>query len=668
MKEKTPKPKSVELKIPKIKQSLLKLKKEKILKASKDPRKARITKRVKKYSLNQQTSAVRSLHSTCVDFLNTSAYRNYAREQLSIINKHSKMKILQDFKKKFNFDGMKRANAAVNQKLNRLEKMNSLQEMCGELLKDKSRLLEINESEEEAMSENYDGEEIPSLKELSRRVLSSMDINVVEDDYLYSPLSLKELCESFIYSHNQYFLIEEVSSVPKLQDLCKNVLSETNIFINIDGESDGIFNLNEESEACASDGTVGEDIFIVEENSGNVGELFESDQLNSFERSEILRKIQRVANIEDDDEIIRAIGALHRDEDAESIINNNDSNVTNKNFSDANEFPGTNEEMKFDSEMSFMSLMDDDLLHSVQYEEIISLNERRDKATKKIVEILRFKHLNRSDIKQATKTIRAILKKSLAYQRSQRFSNAKRREQIDTLKRQARAALWKLKEMRNCDKSSIDESFIEEAPSPIIERLESENESQYIAKEHSKAQSLSESIFNHEPTTFIDESPDDCFDAHAELNFPKLPAMFPSINEYKLDRKSSGRVDVKDIDEAKRRRLNFDESLLSIEKQEVRRSSHSSSSSRRHHRHHHHSPRQQHHSSRSHQSSRSTHKHSSRHNNYKPRDQMKHSEAKRLVIPSYKLYDKDLDVKLKIMPFVRIEREERVDDLVKQYN
>lgn len=47
---------------------------------------------------------------------------------------------------------------------------------------------------------------------------------------------------------------------------------------------------------------------------------------------------------------------------------------------------------------------------------------------------------------------------------------------------------------------------------------------------------------------------------------------------------------------------------------------------------------------------------------------MKHSEAKRLVIPSYKLYDKDLDVKLKIMPFVRIEREERVDDLVKQYN
>lgn len=659
VKVKAPKLKCVDSKIPKIKQSLSKLKKEKILKAaSKDPRKARITKRAKKYSLNPRTSSVRSLKSTCVDFLNTSAYRNYAREQLSIINKHSKMRILQDFKKKFNFDGMKRANAAVNQKVNRSMKMNSLRDLCGELLKEKSRMLEINESED-VPSENC--EEFPSLKELSRRVLSDMDINVVENEYLYSPLTLKELCESFIYSHNQYFLIEEVSSVPKLQDLCKNVLSETNIFINIDEENNGIFSLNDESEAIQSSEIVGEDIYI-EENSDNVGELFESEQLNSFERSEILRKIQRVANIEDDDEIIRAIGALHRDDDVESIINNNNSNVTNKNFSDANEFHATNDETKFDSEMSFMSLMDDDLLHSVQYEEIISVNDRCGKATKKIIEILRFKRLNRSDIKQATKTIRAILRKSLAYQRTHRFRNAKRREQIEALKLQARAALWKLKELRNCDNisnnSTSERSFIEASP---INQREFENESQYDAKDDTKAQSPNETIFDHEPTPFLDDSPDDCFDAHAELNFPKLPAMFPSINEYKLDRKSSSRGDVKDTDEAKRRRLTFDESLLSIEKQEVRRSR--QSSPRSHHRRHH-----RHHSSRSHESSRRHHKHSSRHNNYKPRDQMKHSEAKRLVIPSYKLYDKDLDVKLKIMPFVRIEREERVDDMVKQYN
>ncbi|KAG5676260.1 hypothetical protein PVAND_006108 [Polypedilum vanderplanki] len=34
----------------------------------------------------------------------------------------------------------------------------------------------------------------------------------------------------------------------------------------------------------------------------------------------------------------------------------------------------------------------------------------------------------------------------------------------------------------------------------------------------------------------------------------------------------------------------------------------------------------------------------------------------------YKLYDKDLDVKLKVRPIVRIEREDRVDDLLKKYN
>lgn len=674
VKVKATKLKSDETRIPKIKQSLLKLKKEKILKASssKDPRKARITKRGKKYSLNQRTSSVRSLQSTCVDILNTSTYRNYAREQISIINKQSKMKILQDFKKKFNFDGMKRANAAVSQKLNRSEKMNSLRQICGELLKDKSRILESNDSEDVPSENCGDEEEFPSLLELSRKVLSDMDIDVVENDYLYSPASLKELCESFIYTHNQYFLIEEVSSVPKLQDLCKNVLSETNIFINIDEENEGIFTINDddETEAIQSSEIVGEDIYIVEENSGNVGELFESEQLNSFERSEILRKIQRVANIEDDDEIIRAIGALHRDEDVESIINNNNSDVTNRNFSESNEFSTTNEESKFDSEMSFLSFMDDDLMHSVQYEEIISINDRGDKATKKIVEILRFKHLNRSDVKQATKTIRAILKKSLTYQRSHRFRNAKRRRQIEALKRQARAALWKLKKLRNCDnildESTSEHSFIK-AVSPINQR-ESENESQYDAKDDTKAQSPHEIVFNHfDPTSFINDSPpDDCFDVQAELNFPKLPAMFPSINEYKLDRKSSNRSDVEDIYDAKRRRLTFDESLLSIEKQEVRKGSQSSSRNRQHR--HHSTSRHHHNSAKSHESSRSYHKHSSRHNNYKPRDQMKHSEAKRLVIPSYKLYDKDLDLKLKSMPFVRIEREEKVDDMLKQYN
>lgn len=725
LKEKSPKTKNVEPKVSKTKQSILKLKKEKNLKAtSKDPRKVRITKRVKKYSLNQRTSAVKTLQSTCVDFLNTSSYRNYAREQLSIINKFSKMRILKDFKKKFNF-GLKKPNLSINQKLNHSVRINSLREICGNLLKDKSRILDLNDGDDthEAMQcDNFINSEnaFPTLKELSRRVLTEMDINVVENDYLYSPLSLKDICETFIYSHDQYFLIEEVSNVPKLQELCKTVLSETNIFINIDEETDGIFTLNDEPEALEDNSLVenvddGEPIYIVEENSGNVGELFESENLNSFEKSEILRKIQRVANIEDDDEIIRAIGALHRD-DVESIINNNNSNVSNKNiscanenFAETNELCMSNEEMKFDSEMSFMSYMENDLMHSVQYEEIISVNDKGDRATKKIVEILRHKYLNRSDLRQATKTIKAILGKSLMYQRTQRFCNAKRREQINALKQQARAALLKLKESNNCDNI-----FLSAKPCGETRRWSSTEsspiqESQNYAKDDTKAQSH-QNLFNHEPTAIFDDSiAADYYNGQAEPNFPKLPAVFPSINEYKIDRKSSNRSGVKDKNNIKQPKLTFAESLLSIEKmygrsngengvaseenhhrnerrnsQNNHRSSTSSSSSSSHRyyderrydrRRHHSSNHGRHHSrstrSRSHErnsdSSRRNYHNSSRHNYYKP-DQMKHSEARRLVIPSYKIYDKDLDVKLKIMPFVRIEREEKVDGLVKNYN
>lgn len=854
-KVRTPKLKSE--KIPKIKQNILKLKKEKILKASKDPRKMRMTKRVKKYSLNQHGSSVKSLKSICVDFVNTSAYRNYARQQYSIIDKFSKQRILKDFKKKFNFDGMKRANAAVNQKSNHSVRINSLREICGQLLKEK--LLEINEDEEEEEfsyiedeEESFESEndELPSLMELSKRALSEMDISVVENDFLYSPMSLKELCETLIYNNRQYFVIEEVSNVPKLQDLCKAVLSETNIFINLDGESEAIFELEEAAGLQAIESVDDEPIYIVEESSGNVGELFESENLNSFEKSEILRKIQRVASIEDDDEIIRAIGALHRDDDVESIINNNDSNVSNKNISNFGEMNGfVGDEMKFDSEVSFLSYMDDELM---QYEEIVPLNDTGNKASKKFLESLRLKYLNRADVRQATRTLNSILKKALSYQRAHRFHNAKRRGQIEALKQQARAALSKLREAKSCDKvegearnceeiefevrnfEKIEEDAInfekvenevrncenlekeaknsekaenevrnfekikmeaknsektenevinfekikmearnrgkiekktrncekldeeagnsgktenevinfekikmearnrgkiekkarncekieeeanffdkiddeeknfdtvdeEAAPSredeaeslakdasPVAQQ-EPEDESQLYAKDE---EAQSSPLISRRTAPIIDDSPVDDFyggqfaSRHAERNLPQLPSVFPSINEYKIDRKSSNRCDMKDIDD-KPRKLSFDESLLCIEKsygkssaEENRhrhvydkRSSHSSSHRRRHsHSHRHHSSRRSS-RSRSHRSTRSKSRerrnNSSRHN---AKDQMKHSEAKRLVIPSYKIYDKDLDVKLKIMPFVRIEREERVDDMVKQFN
>lgn len=661
LKVKSPKLKSPVEKVPKI----LKLKKEKILKASKEISKVRITKRIKKYSLNLKSGSVKNLQSLCVDVINTSTYRNHAREQLKIINKQSKMRILKDFKKKFNFDGIKRPNSAINQKFNHSVRINSLREICGKFLKDKSRLLEITDDDDNDSQHDNANCDFPTLKQLCKSALTEMDIDVVEDDYVVSPPTLKELCETFIYSNRQYFLIEEVSNVPKLQDLCKNVLSETNIFINLDEANNGIFSLGEPEDAATVDDN--EPIYIVEESSGNVGELFESENLNSFERSEILRKIQRVASIEDDDEIIRAIGALHRDDEDESIIiNNNDSNVSNRNIScadEANEFSVSNEEEKFaESEMSFLSYMDDDLLHAVQYEEIISGS---DKVASKTLEILRHKYLNRADVRQATKTIKCIVRKSLTYQRVSRFRIAERR-------RQRRAALLP---------SNGDDHG----------RATSQHESEYESQQNAKEAQRHD--YHRRAISDDDSSPvdDDVFESYsqAEHNFPKLPAVLPSINEYKIDRKSSDRGDVKDTYEAKRHKLTFDESLLKIDQKMYGRSSddsrrHRHHSDRRHSSHrssHHHSRRRsrsrdrghrqsshsRHHRSNRSRSPRKSYHNSSRHNNYKA-DQNKHSEAKRLVIPSYKLYDKDLDVKLKIMPFVRIEREEKVDDMVKKYN
>lgn len=201
-------------------------------------------------------------------------------------------------------------------------------------------------------------------------------------------------------------------------------------------------------------------------------------------------------------------------------------------------------------------------------------------------------------------------------------------------------------------------------------------------------------------TTVVDKIP-----IRAESNLPKLPSALPSINEYRLETKTNHRNSIKDKSTThKTRRLNFEESLLNIEKKLMtfengdasesddyrksssrRRSSSSSqhyreksSSSRR--RHHHKSSSGRSHRSNGHRHRRSRSRSRSRENSrrkenhhkssrekicYK-KDQIKHSEAKRLVIPSYKLYDKDLDIKLKTMPYVKMEREEKVDEMMKR--
>jgi hypothetical protein len=619
------------------KETILKLKKEKILKVSKDLRKSsRIPKRIPKYSLNRRTSSVKSLQLICVDLLNTSHYRNYAREQLSISKKFSKMKVLKDFKKKFNFEGMKKPPPVINQKSNHSR---------GRLTS--SGIFKVQ-----------------SLKELCTNLLSSMNVSIVD---LFTPPSLKDLCESFIYSNRQYFHIEEVSAVPKLQDLCKNTLSATNIFINLD-DANNVYALSEESNVAAD-----EPIYIVEESSGNVGELFETDTLNQDEKCELMRKIQRAtASIEDDDEIIRAIGALH-DEEEDDDDNNNSDEVFNKNIID---------------------YLDDgdDLFQAIQYEEIISVNSgnSRGEKMKKIVEILRHKYLNRPNVRQACRTFQRIMHKSLNYQRVRKFHNERRKTRINELLQQARNAMCKLRRASNCDNIKGEEEH--ESDEVVMEPLVVDNVNVIESREE---------------------------DEKEIENLPKLPIIFPSINEYKIEQKGNhqhiitnyqnndnNKDDRRRFVEAKKRKMSFDESLLNINKMYRKRSENSNeksttnhrddhrSSSRRsrHHRHHHHHRHED--KSRSRRRSRSRHRRSRKessddrsssqkshhHNNntnnnnnnisssrYDRRDQNnKHSEARRLIIPSYKLYDKDLDVKLKVRPYVRIEREEHVDDLVKK--
>lgn len=690
-------------KLPKIKQQILKMKKDKIFKTAKEQRKVRITKRMKKYSLNPRSSSlVRSLQSICVDFVNTSQYRNFARTQLSIINKRSKKRVLEDFKKKFNFDGMKKQTTTpINQKLNHSVRINSLTEICGKFIKNKARQQQIedddddddvfssrDEFEEEIIyddieSESLDATEVPTLKNMCKQFLANMNYDVVENDnFVFNPPTLYEICGTYIYNTPQYFNVveEEVEEVPRLDELCNGVLSDENLYVTNEAESSV-----EEMIPAAENTDSSDPIYIVEENSGNVGELFETESLNTFEKTELLRRIQRAANIDDDDEIMRAIGALHVDP---IIDNNNECDVSNKNiqgrptgggnesvvdneslFSDANELSMLNaNDMKFDSEMAFY----DDLLHSVQYEEI--LNDDGHKTSNNTMEILRHKNLNCSEKRQRRKAVGKIIKKSVKFQRRRPVTR-----------------------QRN---GNVNAEMLTTAPNKLTESHFIDDAKARQQKVNMSNDDSTKTISRTEANIFVDKNP-----IRAESNLPKLPSALPSINEYRLERKSNHRNSIKDKSTIHKytRKLSFEESLLKIEKKMMtlkngdasdsedyhkstsrrRRSSSSSqhrheksSSSRRHH--HRHKTSRSHRSnghrrhrsrSRSRESSsrrrKESHHKSSREKSCYKKDQIKHSEAKRLVIPSYKLYDKDLDIKLKTMPYVKVEREE-VDEMMKR--
>ncbi|CAO1340165.1 unnamed protein product [Diamesa tonsa] len=718
-------------KAPKIKEKILKLKKEKILKP--DHRKLRITKKYRKYALNPRPSSnVKSLKTICIDFVNTSTYRNYFREQLSVKIKCSKRQLLDDIKKKFNFDSIKKQQSPINQKKNHSVRINSLQEICDKVLQDKP----YNENDGQRSQNNSDIDSdnvVTTLKNLCKTVLHNLNVNVVEN-IIYEPSTLHELCESVIYSNRQYFLIEEVSNVPKLQDLCKVILSETNIFINIDETEDVtnndvcmltepnvMENYGESSLTAIED----EPIYMVEDN--NAVELFSaSENLNVFEKSELFRKIQSVANIDDDDEILKAIGELHRDNDNNECNNNNNCNVSNMNLAEANETNelctvGSVNNTKFDSVTSFMSYANDDLMHSIQYEEIIPIDLKLEQS-KQIIESLRTKYFNRKDVTQRVTIIRKLLKKYLRYQRGNRCK-----------------LLWqqniqhfheKWLKLQSKTSNKINRKLSSSYPIPNDTILNSHNtndhhhhqiinnESHKIAKEDTCYYPITKPTqHNDSSNTFLDKLDDI---EQMENNIPQLlPSIFPSINEYKIERPinchHSG-SQTKDISDSKKRKLTFEESLLSIDKiygngtgnggnssskdeltfdnnKYRRESSHRSSSDKHRHdrvyseqksRHRERSRhrdrsrnRSYHHDNRSRHRSRSNHRdnrhhrsyhRSSRHQHYQHRnDQIVHSEARRLIIPSYKLYDKNLDIKLKTKPYVKIERTECVDDMGKQF-
>ena len=799
-------------KAPKIKEKILKLKKEKILKP--DHRKLRITKKYRKYAFNQRPSLnVKSLKTICIDFVNTSTYRNYFRQQLSVKNKCSKRQLLDDIKKKFNFDSIKKQQSPINQKRNHSVRINSLQEICDNVLKDKPygndgqksqdnsdidsdsntdsydnfeahsveidaenevekfleqcnehasekscNKIEIDDDNDESIDEdltqvptlshlnNNLHKETPivvqTLKNLCKTMLHDLNVNVVEN-IIYEPSSLTELCESVIYSNRQYFLIEEVSNVPKLQDLCKVILSETNIFINIDETEDVINNdvsmlsepntmenYNESSMTAIED----EPIYMVEDN--NAVKLFSSssENLNSFEKSELFRKIQSVANIDDDDEILKAIGELHRDNDNNECNNNNNCNdVSNMNLAETNELciVGSVDNTKFDSVTSFMSYANDDLMHSIQYEEIIPIDLKLEQS-RKIIESLRCKYFNRKDVKQRRTVIKKLLKKYLRYQKTNRckllwqkniqhFHDKWLKLQTKSLLLQANGSN---KINRKLSSSYTNDTILNSRTTNDHHHQIIKNESHKIAKEDTSCYypNTKSTQHNNDSKAYLNKFDD--ID-QMENNIPQLPSIFPSINEYKIEQPNNScqrsASQVKDIRDSKKRKLSFAESLLRIDdnlyskvdnynsngsnsnckdktlipqhmidNKYRRESNHRSSSDKHRHdrvyseqksRHrersrHRDRSRNRYHDNQRHRS-RSNHRdnrhhrsyhRSSRHQHYQHRnDQIMHSEVRRLIIPSYKVYDKNLDIKLETKPYVKIERTEFVDDKGKHY-
>ncbi|XP_062542500.1 uncharacterized protein LOC134210468 [Armigeres subalbatus] len=218
----------------------------------------------------------------------------------------------------------------------------------------------------------YDYQRVPPLRTLCYEYL-------LENNSLPQPQSLQKICEQFICNNRHLFIIEEVrSEPPRLQELCQKVLNETNIIIDVNDfciiddeveqekETEGRVFIVEDDHGSIEDllresEDMGGDVIVLSDDVGDEHEIFfedagcseevqvtlESSQSLSDSDNEIYRKVER--------EIERMMTTSSDEEDDAS--NRCDAMVMQE---------------EFDNE--FYSFVGGD--ECIQYEEVIPVNKQ----------------------------------------------------------------------------------------------------------------------------------------------------------------------------------------------------------------------------------------------------------------------------------------------------
>lgn len=583
--------------------------------------------------------------------------------------------------------------------------------------------------------------EVLTLKEMCKMVLATMDVNVVEseEEYIYNPFSLRDLCENFIYLNRQYYIIEEVpampelseeeittldsdeaSRVPRLQEICKQVLSETNIFIKVDDANKDICYV-EESETIQVVERVlienGNDLCVLdptEEQPGFISELFASPEHSTvFDKTaDLLNKIQS-ADIDEHDEIFKEIAEMHRESTPE-VNNNNDDYVANKNIISMEQPEVLSHE--FDSEMSFMTYGNDDMMHNIQYEEIIPVNDVSCKR-KNLFKSLQYKYLNRANYKTIHSKIGKKYKQQKYFQHEGKIF-LKRRVKFEQ-KANTKKLFLKSEVAPVC-------SYSKEIVSPVS--IKNENlESQTVAKENGCTDDRQSCPPNIKPNNPQPQTNLDSLENRLKIG-PKTPDVpcpneNNSSNDTSVDELPKHSVRTMQNLRLRKRKLSFDDTLISInriyskaavnrnneakraesrlgdhrerlEKSDSKRygsrshdkhskttnnSSKSRENSRTHSRSHttssnnHYSEHSSRNSSSSYQgywrssSDPTTPTSNGQQHSLKYQEYQSPGVARRLIIPKYKQYDKDLDIKLKVLPYVKLPRIGYIDKLGSLY-